>query len=267
MIRILLTDIDNTLLSHHQNRIPLSSVYALNQLKQKGIIVAGCTGRHPLELSRLNLAGFEPDAMIYLNGALCMEKDRIIREKPHSAATMAKLKDWLVEHPVPVQFMEQDYIYDNMISDEMKEELAGVHTPLDPIDSLDRLDEHAVDMFIPWTDETTRAELADMLDVKALTWGLASDMVRKDAGKDAGVQDLLDYYHLKKEEAMCFGDGQNDIAMFAACGLSICMGNGIETAREAADEVTERIDEDGLYHALVRHGLIEKKDGISAITN
>lgn len=256
MIRIVFFDIDGTVLSHRTNAIPSSTLQALQRLKEQGIHTAGCTGRHPRELMKLNVSGFVPDSWIYLNGSLCMKDGSIISEKPLSDDTMHKLYDWLKADPIPVQFMERDYIYDNMVSQRMIEELAAVHTEPDPLEPLERILVHPVDMVIPWAEEAVREQLRTMLDLREMRWGIASDMVRMDSGKDAGVRDILEAYGFGSEEAMCFGDGRNDIAMFRACGTSICMDNGCDEAKEAADEVCEDIDEDGVYHTLKRHGLI-----------
>ena len=137
MIRIVFFDIDGTVLSHRTNAIPSSTLQALQRLKEQGIHTAGCTGRHPRELMKLNVSGFVPDSWIYLNGSLCMKDGSIISEKPLSDDTMHKLYDWLKADPIPVQFMERDYIYDNMVSQRMIEELAAVHTEPDPLEPLD----------------------------------------------------------------------------------------------------------------------------------
>lgn len=256
MIRIVFFDIDGTLLSHTSNSIPPSAIAALHRLKQNGILTAGCTGRHPLELEKLPVQDFTPDAWIFLNGSWCTKKGKTISEKPLSRDAMKCLQDYLTVHPVPMQFMEKNYIYDNLISDTMVQELAAVHTEPDPIEPLSRLTEHPVLMVIPWAEKKIREKIRTKLNLLEMPWGSASDMVRSDSGKDAGVRDILHACGLKKEEAMCFGDGRNDISMFSACGTSICMGNGCRQAKEAADEVCEDIDEDGICKALKRHGLI-----------
>lgn len=263
MIRIVFFDIDGTILSHKRNAIPASTIYAFQELRRKNILLAGCTGRHPLELNRLPVQEFPADAWIYLNGSYCTKGQESVAERNLSKACMRKLQQWLVKHPVPVQIMERDYIYDTMVSETMRRELALVHTLPDPVEPLTRLTQHPVLMVIPWASVQVRQEISSMLDLKEAPWGSASDMIVKDSGKDAGVRDILQAYGLKKEEAMCFGDGKNDVAMFDACGTSICMGNGCAEAKARADEICEDIDADGIYHTLVRHGLIEKKDGFS----
>jgi hydroxymethylpyrimidine pyrophosphatase-like HAD family hydrolase len=49
---------------------------------------------------------------------------------------------------------------------------------------------------------------------------------------------------------MVFGDGENDIPLFRAAGLSIAMGNADPAAAAAADYVTASNDQDGIASAL-----------------
>ena len=53
------------------------------------------------------------------------------------------------------------------------------------------------------------------------------------------------------EEVLVFGDGENDLDMMRAAGVSVAMKNGSEEVRERADYVTERTNqEDGIMHFL-----------------
>ena len=55
---------------------------------------------------------------------------------------------------------------------------------------------------------------------------------------------------------MALGDSGNDIPMLRAADIGICMGNGTDAAKDAADYVTSAITDDGLYHAFEHFGLI-----------
>ena len=44
--------------------------------------------------------------------------------------------------------------------------------------------------------------------------------------------------------------------MFHFAGHSICMGNGTDVAKEAAEYITKDIHEDGIFCALEHYGLI-----------
>ncbi len=75
-------------------------------------------------------------------------------------------------------------------------------------------------------------------------------------GKGIAIDGMLDFYHLSKEEAMAFGDGNNDIEMLQAVGHGIAMQNASEELKSVADEVCGDVAEDGIYFYCKEHGLI-----------
>ncbi|MBR5049700.1 MAG: HAD hydrolase family protein, partial [Erysipelotrichaceae bacterium] len=58
------------------------------------------------------------------------------------------------------------------------------------------------------------------------------------------------------EQCAAFGDSENDIPMLRAAGLGVAMGNAMESAREAADYITDNASEDGVYKALKKFGIL-----------
>ena len=59
----------------------------------------------------------------------------------------------------------------------------------------------------------------------AVWWPKAVDIIPSDGGKGVAVEKVLEYYHLSKEEAMAFGDGNNDLEMLKTVGLAVAMEN------------------------------------------
>lgn len=49
----------------------------------------------------------------------------------------------------------------------------------------------------------------------------------------------------------------NDAEMIKHCQIGICMGNGSDELKKLSDEICPPIDQDGLYHAFIKHDLIE----------
>lgn len=83
-----------------------------------------------------------------------------------------------------------------------------------------------------------------------------AEFILKGNSKAAGLERILQQVGCPREETMAFGDSGNDIPMLRAVGTGICMGNGVEEAREAADFVTKPVLEDGIACALKHFGLI-----------
>ena len=82
------------------------------------------------------------------------------------------------------------------------------------------------------------------------------DIIPSSGGKGAGIRKVLAYYGLTPEDAMAFGDGNNDIEMFQAVGHSVAMGNASADLKAIASEVCGTCAEDGIYHYCQENGLI-----------
>lgn len=90
----------------------------------------------------------------------------------------------------------------------------------------------------------------------AAWWDRAVDIIPANGGKGAAIQRVLGYYHLNSEQAIAFGDGNNDIEMLKAVGTGVAMANSSEHLKEVADEVCGHAAQDGIYYYCLEHGLI-----------
>ena len=73
-----------------------------------------------------------------------------------------------------------------------------------------------------------------------------------EAGKGNAVLRLCEHLSIPVENALAAGDAENDVPMLLAAGKGIAMKNGSDTAKTAADVVTEEDnDHDGLVPYLV----------------
>ena len=55
---------------------------------------------------------------------------------------------------------------------------------------------------------------------------------------------------------MAFGDGGNDISIIREAGIGVAMGNANRSLIDIADYVTDSVDDDGIYNALIHFGII-----------
>ena len=58
------------------------------------------------------------------------------------------------------------------------------------------------------------------------------------------------------EECVGFGDNNNDIEILSQPGISVAMGNSSEELKKRVDLVTDDINDDGIFKALLRLNLI-----------
>lgn len=113
----------------------------------------------------------------------------------------------------------------------------------------------------PFGVARVHADLEPYFDVVALSLGGADDYCGEvginGIHKATGMKRYLDYVGVSREDSIAIGDGPNDLQMMDYAGIGVAMGNAREEVKERADMVTAHIDEDGIYKALDKLGLLD----------
>lgn len=121
-------------------------------------------------------------------------------------------------------------------------------------------EEFVFDKFSGWFDQSS--------DVDRFKKGIEGIFTYIDRGPDffevepvgcskaSGIDYLLRYFHISREDVYVFGDGNNDLEMMQFAGHSIAMGNGNANARAAAEYVTSDIEDGGIRQGLQHFQLI-----------
>jgi hypothetical protein len=76
------------------------------------------------------------------------------------------------------------------------------------------------------------------------SWHSLMEIIHSDAQKGAGLAHLAGLLGIPMSEVVAIGDQSNDLSMIAAAGMGVAMLNGIDEAKEIADWVTERDNND-----------------------
>lgn len=98
--------------------------------------------------------------------------------------------------------------------------------------------------------------------MKVGTWGgagetaLFGDIGVSGIDKGHAVDILLKHLGASIEDTFAFGDAKIDIPMLEKCAVGIAVASGGEEIRQMADYVTDTVDNDGIYKAFERYGLI-----------
>ena len=74
--------------------------------------------------------------------------------------------------------------------------------------------------------------------------------------KKHAIEVLLKHLNADVKDTISFGDAKIDLSMFELCAFNVAMGNGGVEIKEAADYITDDVNEDGLYNAFKYLGLI-----------
>lgn len=78
------------------------------------------------------------------------------------------------------------------------------------------------------------------------------EVMPQNVDKAASLDRMLQSIGLTREDAICCGDGYNDISMIEYAGVGVAMGNAQQAVKEAADYITATNDEDGLVQVMER---------------
>ena len=76
------------------------------------------------------------------------------------------------------------------------------------------------------------------------------EFTAKGIDKAKALDAILRPIHIKPEEVIAFGDGQNDISILTYSGHGIAMENAVDELKEIADEITLSNENDGIAHTL-----------------
>lgn len=259
MIKAIFFDIDGTLLSHRTKKVPESTKKALQLLHEKGIYTFIATGRHISEIKDLPINDLEFEGFITLNGQYCYNKEGLIYDSPIHPQDIKNVITYIDKHPLPCIFVEKELMYINFHNKAVQIVQDSISTPLPDLNDLHRGLNEPIYQVIPY-DLTTKQEenfLKLMPHCKATRWHeLSIDVIPSHGGKKNGIAKVLEYYNIKQEETMAFGDGMNDIDMFEFCEISIAMGNASDKVKNAASDVTDDIDDNGIEKALKKYNII-----------
>lgn len=76
------------------------------------------------------------------------------------------------------------------------------------------------------------------------------DLVPAGINKAIGLEEMLNYLHIKPAEIIAFGDSGNDIEMLKMTDMSYCMENGTDEAKNAAKHLAPKNTDDGVFKIL-----------------
>lgn len=258
-IKIVFTDIDQTLYSHNTKKIPESAIDAIREMQAKGIKVFICSGRNYYLVRKTGLLNIiTPDGLIVMNGACAIINGKIIYRYPIPGEVVDVMIKFSKRLKFGLTLIEEseghiNYVDERVIS---AHEKYGTRFP-QPRSFPDHYDRTVYQM-IAFCDELDESLfLPHLKTCKSARWDeYAVDIMLKDSDKAKGILAVLEHYGYTPEQALSIGDNPNDIEMLQFTGTSVAMGNGKSEVKAVADYVTDDIDNDGWAKAMRHYGLI-----------
>ena len=269
MIKLLAIDMDGTLLNEEKH-IDTPQKEAVQKAIEAGIKVVLCTGRPlfgvlpvygELELEKYNL-----DEYVILNNGCSLRKttnwelldnkeitkeDVIYLDKLRKGynldLTVSNDNDYFVVGDKANKYTIEDgkLVYVDIKPISLEEATSGKHT-------------FFKSMYLGEEEEIQRFKndnenlLKDKYDA-VLSQIHIFEMLPFGTNKAAALKELAEKLGIEREEIMTIGDGNNDVEMLEFAGIGVAMENGTESAKKAANYVTDMNENHGVAKAIEKY--------------
>lgn len=277
MSKIVFLDVDGTLIDY-EAKTPDSAKKAVEEARANGHKVYICTGCSKAEIEQRDLP--ELDGMIGANGGYVEDDGEVVMHQSLTRDECKAIVDWCNERHLGFYLESNSGMYINEYFVEQAPETMKKYAMGKGASEEEAM--NAGSVFINQmirTDDLYRDDVnkisfilssyQDHLDSKeefptleANTWGgkgelaLFGDLGPSGITKKHAIETLLVHLDAKQEDTISFGDAKIDLSMFELCAYNVAMGNGGVEIKEAADYITDDVNEDGLYNAFKHLGLI-----------
>ncbi|MGQ3478080.1 Cof-type HAD-IIB family hydrolase [Paenibacillus sp. TY11] len=278
--KIIFLDIDGTLVDD-DGMIPESAKAACIEARKNGHLIYLCTGRSKAEIYDFIMeVGF--DGIIGAGGGFVEIEGEMLYHHKVSDEDVKHMVDYFDEHDLDFYlesngglFASKNFlphverlIYGDVDNDPVAREKKE-HRPHPFItgltigeDNLYRSDVNKACFLenknVPF--EQIKKEFAGKFEVIQCTVSAfgqdSGELMVPGIHKAVAIEKLIQHLGISREDTIGIGDGMNDAEMIEYCELGIAMGNAKPGLKAMADEITDAVDEDGLFHSFKKHGLI-----------
>ena len=251
-IKIIFVDIDWTILNHKIHDWDYESINYLKGLQSQGILIYLCTARPYDSVVHTGLLEFfTPDGIISTNGGVAFVGNEVLYSNEIPQDVVKKTEDIANAHNLVVEMSTDRGRYFSKDKNKYVDEYFKYYAETVP-PTVSGVYENvsAMLLFAPEEmDEFLIKELPQQLRYYRFdAHGVDLCYFENDKGK--AISRVLKHLNLKKEESIGIGDDYGDLAMFAAVGISIAMGNGKDEVKEKATYVAPSISDNGIAKML-----------------
>jgi HAD superfamily hydrolase (TIGR01484 family) len=260
--------ISTALITPFQNgRVDYAALAHLVEYQLEGgvhsIVFCGTTGESATLSSAEKQAVFafakeEFDAWLTFNGSYCYDREGEIFSNPVDVEDIKKVAENAAKLGRPIAVATKERMAANGWDQDLEDYYGFTEIPLEVAPDFEEVCRSGVYQVMMGCREAEHPELIRGTSHAKIVawWDRAADVIPADGGKGLGISKVLAHYGLAKEEALAFGDGNNDIDMLLAVGTGVAMENGSDHLKAIATEVCPPVSEDGIYQYCLAKSLI-----------
>ena len=246
-MKAIITDLDRTLL-HTDKSISAHTLDVLNACHKAGIYILAATARPERSVMEYHdLIHF--DAITVTNGARILLQDRVVVNGLSQESAGQILTEICKQPDIILSVETGDGFY-------ATEDIPG-WSPIVYRDFPKLPTESEVYKILVSSehDSIFQAVDAGLTDDTYYTvaGGCLFQIMSRQATKWNGVKIMLEAFGISPEEAVYFGDDNDDIEPIEKCGVGVAVSNAIPAALAVADVVTDSNDEDGVARFIENH--------------
>ena len=267
-IRLIVMDMDGTLLASDGRTLSQANISALRRASERGIRLALATGRLPDDAGFFALDAKLPMHILAINGSVRVDEPlgKVISAQfipEYSARAIASVARELglrfsvsSVHEVAFSEMPPDIEAAKRSQGTWLERPDGrIRLSLDG-SGMDALLGHVSKFSIISPDADRLAQLRSRVvsHIKGVevtsSWYDNLEIIPEGVNKGSATAALASSLGIPMEMVMAIGDQANDIPMITAAGIGVAVGNAAPDVRAAADFVPATNDEDGVARAV-----------------
>ncbi len=254
--KVFFFDMDGTLLPNGTSeKISKDDIEALEKLEDLGHYVVLNTGKS-YSMCEDQLRYFNFKTAVTSNGQCIIHDGEIIYEGCFKTEEIMYWIDYAKKHGLHIGFQtkEKQYILNAEGVNEYRKRCFE-HLSVDLPVVIDEYNDSIKAQQLWLLGDVDGLKLRDDFDY--FRWHeKAYDIQLKGINKGTGVEMVINHLNLDNYHVYCFGDGNNDLDMFAIADTSVAMENASDYVKSKASHVTDSVAENGVKNFLKEQDLI-----------
>ena len=263
MVKLVAVDLDGTIID--SNGVCDDSVsQCVRRLKEKGILFAISSGRPVASITPL-LEGWHLDGLVDFiigsNGGEVYEVSTGKMEIPYVLSP--ELIREIIDLYEPIGLIPTLYQGAMFYAQELNDTVLGIGSRVHQVVKQGNIRELTVEpqikvMFVVEPENMEEAEkfMNEHPDPRYIGFKTARDLLEFNhylLGKHTGMEIIGKMRGIDAKDMIAFGDTTNDITMLEYAGIGVCMANGTQDAKDAADEIALSVNEKGFSKFMEKY--------------